>query len=105
MSETRIPEALALLREKGWCKGSLVDYEGRHCTVGAVLTAHGVEVDTLDVYCPPPGFHVDERTIRAVVRAQHGPRGIAGFNDDPATTFADVESVLEKAILERGGAL
>lgn len=34
MSATRIPEALALLREQGWCKGAIEDNE-KLCIIGA----------------------------------------------------------------------
>lgn len=103
MSETRIPEALALLREKGWCKGALSDDEGRHCIMGAGFRVHGIELAPhrpITKECLE-----DEHAIREVLLAQHGTRHIAVFNDDPATTFEMVEAILEKAALERGGAL
>lgn len=102
MSETRIPEALALLREKGWCKGRFHDNNGAHCLHGALLKAHRVTVIS---YRLNPSFVEDGDAIQRVVLSHYAERSLAAFNDDPETTFADVEFVLEKAILERGGAL
>lgn len=97
MSETRIPEALALLREKGWCKNKLDDAEGRHCLIGALIAVHSAQ-QTLE-------YKYDVAATQATITAQHGARCVTTFNDDPATTFEMVEAVLEKAALERGGSL
>lgn len=97
MSETRLPEALALLRERGWRQGHYGSRNGPYCIVGAVCR---VVVENRDDY----DCREDMEAIDAIVFAHHRC-AVVPFNDDPATTFADVEFVLEKAILARGGAL
>lgn len=101
MSATRIPETLALLREKGWCKGAM-SRDGMHCIIGAGFRAHGINLEG-DII--PLGCVEDELAIRDVLQAQYDQRSIAYFNDAEGTTFEMVEAVLEKAALERGGSL
>ena len=95
MAETRIPEALALLREKGWCQRAM-SRDGMHCIIGALSRVQD------DDSCQ---FREDVGAIQTVIFDQYGPETLSTFNDSRTTTFADVEFVLEKAILERGAAL
>ncbi len=101
MAETRIPEALALLRERGWCKGHLY-FNGAHCIHGALLEAYRV---TPCLYKEAPAYAEDDGAVRRVVLSHYGEKSLAAFNDDAETTFEMVEAILEKAILERGGSL
>lgn len=84
-------KVLDRLREKGWMKGRFGGGDGPNCLLGAKI-----------VVSPNEGYSELELTIR-----EHYPdrrlscRGIvSGFNDHPATTFADVERVLEKAAVK-----
>lgn len=96
---TRLPEALALLREKGWCKGTAQNFRGEHCIIGAINHL-GISGSILLL------LH-DVAAVERVITEQYGGayQDVPDFNDDPVTTFADVERVMEKAILERGGSL
>lgn len=108
MTPTRIPEALALLRERGWCQGGYVDETGARCIEGALLKVAEHNIDTI----ADSPYKEDRVAIAGVIRDELYPdegffstKRVSKFNDHPATTFADVERVLEKAALARGGAL
>lgn len=89
-NETRIPEALALLREKGWCKIWLED-EGRHCINGAILVVHGYPVSAWlgERRITEPDFVADKRAVVKVLGDQFGFASVSSFNDHHYTIFAD----------------
>ena len=86
---------LEVLRRDGWIKGSLHARDGTgHCIVGAMAEAGLLN-----------GFEWEgwEAMLLDVVAEQYDrPRlpAIAYFNDDPKTTFMDVERVVEKAAVK-----
>jgi hypothetical protein len=95
-------EMLEYLREHGWCKGKLSLPGGQVCLRGARYLTRGelgtaglLTSSTLDLY----------DAITEIIRAEFPGRidpewgvfsHVAEFNDHPATTWADVEMVLEK---------
>lgn len=98
MTMTRLPVALAILRERGWCQGAWVS-DGVPCLLAAIYLASDPSTWQLNDQID------DETAVRDVLEAQYATRKIPQFNDNPSTTFEMVEAVLEKAILNRGGSL
>lgn len=90
MAETKIGEALDLLRRDGWCQSPRLP-SGERCIIIALKDA-GLG-----------GYNsVDRSAIAEVLADQYGYHGAVGvWNDDPETTFADVELVMEKAEMKR----
>lgn len=95
MSETKLWDALDLLRRDGWCKDVAETGDGRRCLLGAGVAA---------------GYSTDDCfALHAVAKEQYPERlrlrtdlsPAAAFNDHPDTTFADVERVIEKAAIRR----
>lgn len=99
-----ITEALDLLRRDGWAHMSTDRWlAGLRCAADAVLAAQP-ELQSYELYTNPAALIVD-----AVAREQFPERFVRfgrelgadcpvwPFNDDPRTTFADVEAVMEKA--------
>lgn len=84
------PTPLEILRRDGWCKERLDDALGRRCALGAMAVAFPVESEQWDRFAA---------VLLGTIREQYGDMSIAAFNDLPATTFADIELVLEKAQL------
>jgi hypothetical protein len=78
---------LLLATEDQWCKGALRDRKGRHCLVGAIALADGRRELT--------------KPILQAARELSGRHywRIQSFNDDPATTHADVLRVIARARL------
>ncbi len=78
--------------EKYWCKGHTEMWGNgvlQHCLGGAAgvaARAHGLkECEFADIYA-----RLGEATVR--------DRTIVGYNDDPATTYADIRRLLEQLI-------
>lgn len=91
MSDTKLWEALELLRRDGWYKGPAMGKA--KCTA---------------VACYMAGAQRDFAVVRAVVMEQFPDRGngsIVDFNDHPDTTFEDIELVLTKAAIRRDEAV
>lgn len=84
-----LDEMKRVLDERGWCKGTLQDGRGRVCLRGAlavVLTGNPWET---------PSFgHPTWMTIENMAF----PNAI-DLNNDPTTTRADIDKLLEKARL------
>lgn len=85
---------LDVLRRDGWCKDSLHDDKGQHCMLGAFGVAYGrIDAEWLAAFS----------ACNDIIGEQFPERSefpcVVFFNDHPATTFADVEMVLEKAQL------
>jgi hypothetical protein len=89
-----LEKALAVLRERGWCKGGLTNRHGHVCVVGAVNVAARGE----------PGLFAAEPIIAIVDKvaakrtARDGFRPSSTFNDLSTTTQADVEQLLLDAM-------
>lgn len=66
----------------GWCQGSTLDYQGRHCAVGALRP--------FIVAC----FAV--RELMAVL--PHELTNVPAYNDLPTTTLADILALYDRAI-------
>jgi hypothetical protein len=103
--------ALQYMREHGWYQGGLfpeAHTESRAdpspligaalagspaCAIGACGAAkvlRGVVVDRWEYGSPE---------VKALCRALENSRGLSDFNDDPYTTFADIEALFERAIV------
>lgn len=84
-----------------WGKGDDLEEPGRLCPLLAIggqfdLTNTGSEMNDLytrarvAIYRSLPGYSSDPAKCRR--------QGVAGYNDDPATTHADVMSLMGRAI-------
>ena len=95
MTENIYTQALAILRKNGWSKDYRESADGSHCILGALDVACGHKLDYDDHLLEPLNQLAEENFAD---RAFHGiyPSAIA-VNDNPETTFADIESLLEKA--------
>lgn len=99
-----LENGLRILKENGWVKGVYSDEYGQHCSMGALAAAVEDEYSLTD-------WTAAEQTLEKVICEQYPDRLrnknragselclIASFNDDNKTTFADVETVFEKAIV------
>jgi hypothetical protein len=92
--------AIAMLRERGWSKGSAIDGEGRVCMA--------VALNDGEVKVTPEGFWRNGATWYTVLRliAEMYPGRVkhltvADFNDHPDTTLEDIMLVL-KHMAEEG---
>lgn len=120
MTETKILDALNVLRDGGIVEGRLTDHKGRHCGLGAVNRVYGTSAWGIDV--PVQSRHerdADVATLAAVAREQwphlnnwHGWVDRDGDNDNDrvAATFNNlahnhdmpaIETWFEKAALRR----
>lgn len=71
-----------------WCKGSFNGQNATHCAVGA-----------LDAIPPYPGRRsVALSHIRSALPEQFKGRALMDYNDDPATTYADIMALFQRAI-------
>ncbi len=98
---------LTILRSGGMCKGQYKDEQGRHCALGAIAEACGLEIYMPSLAAPqghvtpvPEPYLAAERVLDAVLMADQGyPFGhTPSFNDQLDTELIDVESVYELAI-------
>jgi hypothetical protein len=105
MAQTKIGEALDLLRKDGWTQiATGKGPNGERCIMSALGTriaaTHGLR--TPEFY---DALYADRSVIEQVINEQHGPLDgpslVPSWNDRPATTFADVERVMEKAEAKR----
>lgn len=105
VSDSRIPEALELLRTDGWTK--YTHFDGRkRCVMGALRSVHGVSSLVAVTARSWSAYDTDLKAVQAAINAQYGVNlAISTFNDTDDVTFEDVERVLEKAALERGASL
>lgn len=88
--DLRAAKALIDTPEK-LAKGEYEDSSGRLCAIGALNKVMGKPVD-----CPftPSGI---EAALNAAAARTSG-RGALSFNDDPATTHADIMALFDRAI-------
>lgn len=91
MADTKIGEALDLLRKNGWVKRpGTAELHGENC----IVTALGAVTKGR--------FGADRNSVATVLKEQYGwTESVGRWNDDPDTTFADVERVMEKAEMKR----
>lgn len=93
-------KVLTGLRTHGWCKNTLEDSQGRMCLIGAAY-----HVDPLSAELN--GWKLE---VVRVANEQFPERmdyedfaeGIVSFNNDPQTTWDDIEMVLEKVGVNAG---
>lgn len=90
--------------QQGWTQGRHTDGRGSYCLKGAIGLATGFLEDRCGELAHRDlgleTLRLERHAVEAVCR-QLRPmnfRSIPVFNDDPATTQADVLAVLEKAI-------
>lgn len=102
---------LAIIEERGWCKGQFIDKDGRMCITGAYYFTHGAALEHLAAPANAPSdafeYCVDsaeyERLANAVVAHQQVRRGLVTmWNDHPMTTVDDVRAVLTALAAEDG---
>lgn len=106
-----LERALTLLRENGWFQGDY--FSGpKLCATGAICAATGRLAQTNYgnwewVYDQPVAedtvnFYVRDGVQRALRAALPDDAaryvGVANYNDDPSTTFADIENLFKEAI-------
>lgn len=86
-----VERASRYLADCGWIQGQLVSAEtGAACLLGAlVISTPGPSVEQDAAF--------DAITEVLVRRCPDAPITIQEFNDDPATTWEDIRSVLEEA--------
>jgi len=92
---------LEVLRRRGWHKGWYTNGDGKVCMLGARQVAEGngfgYLLDRDRDWYTAVGEVIAEQFPERAVRKSEGLTSVAMFNDHPATTFEDVEAVLEKA--------
>jgi hypothetical protein len=82
---------LALLTERGWRQGAYSGVRGAHDLVGAIGVVAGIRTRGVIMAC-----------ARQLVDPGHDPlRALIDWNDDHETEWADVESLLIRAIAEQ----
>src|SRR5688500_11013094 len=87
---TVLRDARAMLSEGRWCKGQLDDGNGNHCAIGAVSVAGSGDVFGDD-------YGAINALAAALTRGQHA-YGVVNFNNEPATTLADILALFDRAI-------
>lgn len=75
--------AIEVLRERGWCQGTLEDPKGHVCAMGAVNIACDYDIDL--VY----------PTLRATEKTLGGTDHVADWNDLEGNTVENVIQLLE----------
>lgn len=101
--ETQTPEqrilnaAADLLEAKGWCRSYLRDNYGRHCMVGAIITAR-----TNGNFQPIEGIRavriMDNHILWPILgHLRVGPQGIIGWNDGYCKNSAQAVATLRAA--------
>jgi hypothetical protein len=109
-----IEKAVEVLREKGWCKGSLQNVKGQHCAQGAL----GVAIcgDSHAVYA---NFELESGLVADVIREQYPDinatkikssylyfesgkpwETVVYFNNVVCKSQEEMERVLEKAAIK-----
>lgn len=113
MAQTKLREALALLREEGWVKGYLIRPGIGRCSLGALGAVHEVKCNlptssVISELMRSPESSRDLMTLGRVMGELFPNRvidGIAGnrvlvFNDDEAE-WSEIEQAFEKAAIRR----
>lgn len=102
MSESRIPAALELLLKYGWTKGAFGYGDSPHCMSGALGEASTSSL--VDFEFNRDIWVKDQAVLRDVIEERCGyDWGIVKFNDNPNTTWEDIEAVMKKAAEIREG--
>jgi hypothetical protein len=83
-------DARARLASGKWCKGTLRDDHGHVCMYGALRVAMGSH------------RLLDPHDVTKLLIPHMWCCSMAGFNDAPSTTLADVLTVFDKALAELG---
>ena len=86
-----LEDAVQLLREKGRTQGDFEDDDGHICVVEAL--AETIDPDTI-----PVGTRFADTEPCRLLREAIGSDNIAGWQDAPERTFAEVEQAFERAI-------
>lgn len=98
MSDNPFYRAIEVLRERGWHQGDLADEHGAVCALGAY---HVAQTGSLSRWVTllsllRPGVWRGYVLLDDLAYAEHGEELIT-FNDDPSTSYEDVELLLKKA--------
>ena len=88
--------ALEVLRRDGWCQDFRTNDRGSRCLVGALDAVCGHVVAYDDHLLAPLDKIAEENYADRVSPSSIYPPCVT-FNDSGATSFADVEALLEKA--------
>lgn len=106
MAETRLRNALDLMRYRGWGKGEYESESGALCSAGSVLRSWNMSwQELLDNTVPGGSAQSDMHMLADVLREQcpsvvlsgDDICAIAEFNDEMAQDFDHVERMFEKA--------
>lgn len=112
MRLTKLGDALAVLRQRGWVKNRLQGDQGQVCLVGALNEAYlGSPLDRSLMCEAPPGpsgrqYREDRRLLNEAASQLFPARVSLGapmwqcvqLNNHPATTVEDVETVVVRAL-------
>jgi hypothetical protein len=80
---------------QGWCKGSLDNHQGQHCTLGAL------DKVTKELRAGDETFRAARELVRASLaqeRKLEQGLSLMTFNDRSSTSFADIKRVFNRAI-------
>lgn len=95
-------DALVLLKQRGWGRGTLEDCDGKLCLSGAInLSATGKSdgfSTSNDVDHCREEFHIAFNLVRTALREKGYSTNIPHFNDSQAGDVEVVESVLKAAL-------
>lgn len=98
--ETKILDKMIGYLRQGWCKHELEDRHGNVCLYGAFARATTGSTKSIfqsNDWQRSPVMKAMEKAIRATGYEGYPAYPIAGFNNEPATTLADVIAVCERA--------
>ena len=109
IKQTLIDTRAIFSDENKWGKGSLVLFNGCLCLLGGVATASGIAIpsnidDTESVYDALDTNEAVLHLARTILNGDEVPEDrsalgiVYGFNDDPATEYEHIVTMLDKAI-------
>ncbi len=84
-------KAADILREHGWCQGTIRDRQGRRCAVGAILMA---DLMVGAAFALPRSPYAD-----LAMRKMLPDQGVSTWNDEPGRTVEEVIEAMERAAL------
>jgi len=88
LSVAKLDRVIALIdTPEKWCQGSVVDYDGRMCIVGAISSLGRDSVAPLGLFGP---------VVHAIAEITGRAMPIEAFNDHPCTTHKLVMKVLRR---------
>lgn len=84
---------LEILDRQGWCQGRLQDKQGRLCLLGAGMVVGRID----DVVSLALWFSTLDLLL---TESDYPHHDVISFNNDPHTTFEDVQLILKRSIAE-----